>query len=83
MGNNERIQANNAELQECIEMAKSLPDAGGGIAYNIGDGLKLDTQTNTLSVDTATEVEPDNTRPITAAAVYETVGNIEVLLGTI
>lgn len=51
--------------------------------FNIGDGLKLDTETNTLSVDTATEVEQDNTKPITSAAVYATVGNIEVLLGTI
>ena len=62
-----------------------VPASGGGSggSYNIGDGLKLDRQTNTLSVDTATKVEADNTRPITAAAVYETVGNIEVLLGTI
>lgn len=29
MTNNERIQANNAELRECIEIAESLPDAGG------------------------------------------------------
>ena len=27
MTNNERIQANNAELRECIEIAESLPDA--------------------------------------------------------
>ena len=30
MTNTERIQAHNAELQECIEMAENLPDAGGG-----------------------------------------------------
>lgn len=29
MTNNERIQANNAELRKCIEMAENLPDAGG------------------------------------------------------
>lgn len=51
--------------------------------YEIGSGLKLDDATNTLSVDTATDVEEDNTRPITSAAVYQTVGNIEILLGTI
>ena len=51
--------------------------------YEIGSGLKLDEQTNTLSVDTATSVEEDNTRPITSAAVYTTVGNIEILLETI
>lgn len=52
-------------------------------SYNIGAGLKLDTATNTLFVDTADAVEQDNTKPITSAAVYTTVGNIEVLLSTI
>lgn len=56
---------------------------GGAPAYKIGDGLKLDTETNTLSVDTADAVEQDNTRPVTSAAVFTTVGNIEALLGTI
>lgn len=36
-----------------------------------------------LSVDTANDFDGDNTRPITAAAVEATVGNIEILLGTI
>lgn len=31
----------------------------------------------------ANDVEQDNTRPITAAAVYTTVGNINALLATI
>lgn len=30
MTNTERIQAHNAELRECIEMAEKLPEAGGG-----------------------------------------------------
>ena len=55
--------------------------ARGG--YQIGSGLKLEEETNTLSVDTAAWVEEDNTRPITSAAVYETVGNIQILLETI
>lgn len=54
-----------------------------GKSYEIGSGLKLDEASNVLSVDTATGVEEDNTRPITSAAVYQTVGNIEILLGTI
>ena len=29
MTNTERIQAHNAELRECIEMAEKLPEAGG------------------------------------------------------
>ena len=36
-----------------------------------------------LGVNTVNVVEKDNTLPITAAAVHTTVGNIEVLLGTI
>lgn len=51
--------------------------------YEIGSGLILDEASNTLRVDTATTVEEDNTRPITSAAVYTTVGNIEILLETI
>ena len=59
--------------------------AGGGTGggYNIGDGLKLDAATNTLSVDTADSVEKDNTKPVTSAAVYTEVGNINALLATI
>lgn len=59
--------------------------AGGGSCggYNIGPGLKLDAETNTLSVDTADAVEKDNTKPVTSAAVYTEVGNINALLATI
>ena len=56
---------------------------GGGTAYTIGHGLKLDAETNTLSVDMADKMEQDNTLPITAAAVYAEIGNINALLKTI
>ena len=56
---------------------------GGSTAYTIGHGLKLDAETNTLSVDTADKMEQDNTLPITSAAVYVEVGNINALLETI
>ena len=56
---------------------------GGGTAYTIGHGLKLDAKTNTMSVDTADKMEQDNTLPITSAAVYVEVGNINALLKTI
>ena len=56
---------------------------GGGDFYQIGPGLKLDAETNTLSVDTADAVEKDNTKPVTSAAVYTEVGNINALLATI
>ena len=57
--------------------------SGGQIAYKIGYGLKLDVETNTLSVDATNSVEQDNTLPITSAAVYAEVGNINALLNTI
>lgn len=58
-----------------------MTDTTAGIA-KVGDNLKIDAA-GRLSVDTADAVEGDNTRPITAAAVFATVGNIELLLGTI
>lgn len=52
----------------------------GGII--VGEDLKI-TPEGILSVDKATSVEADNTKPITAAAVYTEVGNINALLHTI
>lgn len=56
-------------------------DPAGG--YVIGAGLKLDPDTNTLRVDTAEAVEQNNILPVTSAAVFTTVGNIDALLATI
>ena len=67
-----------------VHLNFGIPTGGGsGLSYKIGHGLKLDTPTNTLSVNAVSDFEGDNTLPITAAAVQETVGNIEILLGTI
>lgn len=66
-----------AAINEILETG-----GGGGMNYRIGHGLKV-TGGNTLEVDTAEEAEQDNTLPITSAAVYTTVGNIEILLETI
>lgn len=52
----------------------------GGVI--VGDNL-LVTQEGVLSVDIAEDAEEDNTRPITAAAVYTEIGNINALLATI
>ncbi len=52
----------------------------GGII--VGEDLAV-TSTGLLSVVKANKVEQDNTHPITAAAVYTEVGNIEALLQTI
>ena len=73
---------NKGNLVDAINEARSPGGSGGG-GYNIGDGLKLDAATNTLSVDTAAAVEKDNTKPVTSAAVYTEVGNINALLATI
>lgn len=48
----------------------------------VGADLQI-TPEGVLSVDKADTVERDNTKPITAAAVYTEVGNINALLQTI
>lgn len=47
----------------------------------IGTGLKVED--GALMVDTTNKMEQDNTKPITSAAVYTEVGNINALLATI
>ena len=72
-----------------LALAKSYTDKYGGGGggdpepggYIIGDGLKLEGRR--LSVDTATTVDEDNTKPITSAAVFTEIGNINALLETI
>lgn len=71
-----------------LALAKSYTDKYGGGGgdpgtggYIIGDGLKLEGRR--LSVDTATTVDEDNTKPITSAAVFAEIGNINALLETI
>ena len=67
-----------------VNLGKVTGSGGGGSnEYNIGTGLTLEEATNTLSVDTAKAVEAGSDKPITSAAVFEAVGNVEVLLKTI
>lgn len=47
----------------------------------IGDNLKVVDKY--LTVDTANSVNEDNTKPITASAVYTEIGNIDALLASI
>ena len=61
-------------------LVPATTDTLGGII--VGDDLSI-TEEGRLSVIKATAVEQDNTRPITAAAVYTEVGNINALLQTI
>ena len=65
------------------DTGESYRGSGGGESYIIGYGLKLEASTNTLSVNSVNDFNGDNTLPITAAAVQTTVGNIDVILGTI
>ena len=68
-------------LQDHETRIKDLEENGPGPGYKIGDGLIL--QGGVLSVDTAKEVEEDNTKPVTSGAVYEQIGNISALLAQI
>lgn len=52
----------------------------GGI--KVGHALSI-TRDGVLSVECATEIEGDNTLPVTSAAVHTELGNIAVLLSTI
>ena len=63
--------------------AKWLPGeaSGGGVQFTTDETLSL--KDGVLSVNTAQQPEPDNTLPITSAAVHTTVGNIEIILQTI
>lgn len=57
------------------------PVGGGGTEFEVGEGLILEN--GVLSVDTADVVERDNARPVTSAAVFMEIGNIETLLANI
>ena len=70
----------NAEDVGALPNIPASSEVLGGV--KVGKNLIID-ETGALSVDTASFVEEDNTRPITSAAVHATVGNIEILLGTI
>lgn len=71
-------------------MERGLINAGDKVFIDGEEQLALKTdntlslsEDNVLSVNTAKNVEKDNTLPITAAAVHTAVGNIEILLATI
>lgn len=69
-----------SKWQQFVNEVKQAAATGG---YKIGTGLVVDEETNTLSVDTAEAVEEDNTKPVTSAAVYAQLGNVEALLHSI
>lgn len=73
---------------QILELLNNIADGGKPATterlgvVQIGENLKI-TAAGVLSVDTATEVEQDNTKPITSAAVHTEIGNIEVLLAAL
>lgn len=69
--------------QHPISAITGLEEAlqNAGQSFTTDETLSL--KNGVLGVNTATDVEGDNTLPITSAAVFETVGNIEILLKTI
>ena len=62
------------------ELDPATKETLGGII--VGQDLLI-TEDGVLSVDKANAVLEDNTKPITAAAVYTEVGNINALLASI
>ena len=70
------------DKQEIVnDVLEQMPE--DGVNFTTDETLNLDPETGVLSVNTADKPEADNTLPITSAAVYATVGNIEALLATI
>lgn len=84
-GSNGYWQLWDLTTHQYVESDLPLPNVGqgGGLSiYGLDNTLKLSPE-GTLSVNTAKYVEQDNTLPITSAAVYTEVGNINALLSTI
>lgn len=73
------------DTHEYVQSDLPLPNVGegGGLAiYSLDDTLNLSPK-GRLSVNTANDAQQDNTLPITSAAVFAEIGNIDALLSTI
>ena len=64
-----------------LESLGGISGGNGGTAFITDETLTLSN--GVLSVNTAAAAEENNTLPITSAAVYTEIGNINALLGTI
>lgn len=70
--------SNNNSIQASLNNGIMEVNTGKYIA-----GENIEIVDNVISVTTTGSVEEDNTKPITSAAVYTEVGNINILLQTI
>lgn len=71
----------NPDREDVTDDGGGSGGGGGGVTFTTDETLTLSG--GVLSVNTSKTVEADNTLPVTSAAVYTTVGNIEALLETI
>lgn len=69
------------ELLNRVSGAKPATDKALGTVI-VGDNLQI-TEAGVLSAVTINKAEQGNTKPITSAAVYEQLGNIEALLAAL
>ena len=69
------------EVEKTVEEIYENGGGSGGVSFTTDETLSL--KDGVLSVNTSHEPDPDNTLPITSAAVATTVGNIAELLKTI
>ena len=70
------------ETKHClVDAINELCQKSGGTSFETDETLSL--KDGVLSVNTASNAEADNTLPITSAAVYTEIGNIDALLQTI
>lgn len=80
------VVENNVATMYQIQPDNTLKAIGsgtnGGITFTTDETLTL-TPEGVLKVNTAKEVQKDNTLPVTSAAVETVVGNINILLETI
>lgn len=81
--NEAEILSLEVEMQEeqDISLEKEFSVIGSGGYLVAGENISI--VDGVISVQTATDVEEDNTKPVTSAAVYAEVGNINILLQTI
>lgn len=69
------------QIQAAVNKYLDENPVEAGVQFKPDETLRLEG--GILSVNTADKVEKDNTLPVTSAAVYTEVGNINALLATI